>query len=264
VTISLANDQGANSIAADLDVEFPTDLVEIFEPATENCVIAERLESTHEVLATLPPPGGLLRFTVTTLNGSETAPLGDGELATCNFHILEGVEAGTAALTVEFTELRNVGGIVPSTGVDGAIIIEESVPTPTATSIPPTATNTVGVTATHTVGTPPATATHTVGTPPATATHTVGTPPSTATHTVGTQVATATHTVGPPPTATRTSGGTPPTPVNTPTRTSGTQPTQQAEDDGCNIAASDQSSSGGTLMLLLAPALLIWARRRRF
>src|SRR4029453_9811637 len=265
VPITLANDV-SDSVSADLDIGFPTDLVEFFPPVNVNCVIAERLASTHTVGGSLPQPGGILRFAIFDQTGLR--PRGNGELATCNFHILEGVPVGTAALMVEFAQLRNADGFVPVAGVDGGINIVESFPTPTATptteAATPTSTMPVGPTATNTIGGGPTatrttggggTPTNTVGGP--TATQTVGGP--TATRTTG-GGGTPTNTVGGGATATRTTGGGG-TPTNTvggggtPTRTrTGGAPTPRSnEDDGCNVVAPTQGNAAGTLALLLAP-----------
>jgi MYXO-CTERM domain-containing protein len=265
VVVALSGDPENLATSADVDFAYPDDLVTFTPPVTENCSIAERLADTHEIAGTLVEPGFLRLSIIVQGTPVEFPPLGDGDLGSCDFFIQPGAPVGTAALEIDEALLFDGLEELNVEPVDGAIIITEPVATPTSTAIPATATNTVGVpTPTNTVGI--ATPTNTMGGTGGTPTNTVGVPTATstvgeatATHTVG--VATATHTVGTPPaTATRTTG----TPVNTPTRTSSVQPTQQAEDDGCNIAASDQSSSTGTLMLLLAPALLIWARRRRF
>jgi MYXO-CTERM domain-containing protein len=272
VIVSLVNDT-EESVSADLDILFPTDLVEFIPPVNMNCVIAERLASTHTLAGSLPAPGGILRFAIFDQTG--LTPLDNGDLATCNFHVLEGAPTGTAALTVDFA------GMVPVEGLDGAIIIGDATPTPTITVTPPvvaTATNTM-------VGPSPPTATNTMGngggTPTVTRTATVG---QTATNTVGGPTATRTGGDGGTPTSTPTVGGpspthtgptstvgTPPTATHTGatatvtrTRTGGIGPTPAVEDDGCNVVTSHQSSGAGTWALLLAPALLIWARRRRF
>jgi MYXO-CTERM domain-containing protein len=263
VPISLANDPTSQGVSADLDIAYPTDQVEFFPPVNENCQVAERISSTHIVAGTIPQPG-LLRFTVTNTQGLE--PLGNGEIATCDFHVLEGVPTGTAALNVDFAELTGAEGMIPVMGVDGAIVIAEATNTPTPTNTPPaTATNTAGGTATNTMA-PTPTATVSVVVPTITATATSGasaTATATATNTSGTPgTPTATRTVS--ATSTRTSG-TPGTPTATPTGGTRT-PTAQVsfEDDGCNVVPTGQSSSGGMLALLLAPALLVWARRKRF
>ena len=240
VAISLANDEASAGVSADLDIAYPTDLVEFIPPVNQNCQVAERISSTHIVAGTIPQPG-LLRMTVTNTQGLE--PLGNGEIATCDFHVLEGVPTGTAALNVDFAELTGAEGMIPVVGVDGAIVISEATFTPTPTNTPVvTATNTSGATNTPT-------ATVSVVVPTSTAT---GVASPTSTRTAGTGTPTSTRTSGPPGTPTATS-----------TRTPSAQPVSH-EDDGCNVVPSGGGSSGGMLALLLAPALLVWARRRRF
>lgn len=267
IPITLANDT-TDSIAADVDIQFPTNLVDFLLPVDGNCVIAERLASTHEVNGDLNPAGDTVRVAIFDPN-SPSDTLGNGLLATCNFHILDGAPTGTAALTITFVDLRDREGFPPVVGNDAnaAIVIAEATNTPTATSTPPaTATNTAGGTATNTMA-PTPTATVSVVVPTNTATATSGTPTATATATntsgpSGTPTSTRTVGTG-TPTSTRT--GTPGTPTATPTGGTRT-PTAQVsfEDDGCNVVPTGQSSSGGMLALLLAPALLVWARRKRF
>jgi len=261
VTINLANDTANAGVSADLDIAFPTDQVEFFPPVTTNCQVAARLQSTHQVGGTVPQPG-LLRFSIFDPTGLD--PLGDGELASCDFHILPGVPAGSAALTVQFAELTGANGDIPVDAVDGAIQITTEGPTLTPTSTPTsqataTFTTSIGVptnTATPT-GTTAATVTATATSPvtggTATATSTSGTPVSTntATATGGTQIGT--------PTATPTGG----TPGGTPTHTRIPTFRPSNEDDGCSVGSGQHSSAGATV-LLLVPALLLWARRRRF
>ena len=67
-----------------------------------------------------------------------------------------------------------------------------------------------------------------------------------------------TATVSPGRTAT---GAVSPTTSAARTATSGGSP--PSEDDGCSIVAPERSSTGRGFLLLLAPALLLWARRRR-
>jgi hypothetical protein len=266
VVISLANDNESQGVSADLDIAYPDDLVAFNPPVAENCQVAERLSSTHQVGGTVPQPG-LLRFAIFNPTGLE--PLGNGEIATCDFAILPGVPVGTAALNVDFAELTGAEGTIPVVGIDGAIIIAEATLTPTPTSTP----TGDGATPTFTA-TPTGTAAATTATATSTPTGDGATPTHTATATGGTVgTATSTHTVGTPGTPTATVSG---VVTNTPTSTvSGTPATATAtrtstrrpapaEDDGCNIVPAERTSASGTLALLLAPALLIWARRRRF
>lgn len=86
VRIRLARDGGSAAVFADLDIRFPTDLVEFNPPVSANCRIAERLADTHQIGGMLVEPGllGLAVFARQLV----IAPLGDGELAACDFRIL--------------------------------------------------------------------------------------------------------------------------------------------------------------------------------
>lgn len=268
VMVTLSDDPDSTATSADVDFTFPDELVTFSPPVTTNCSIAERLADTHEVAGTLVDPGFLRLSILVKGTPVEFPPLGDGELANCDFHIEASAPVGTAALEIDAALLFAGLGEIDVDPVNGAISISGPIsPTPTATGTPVgTATATVtptggGGTATATrTNTRPtggtATSTPTGGTRVATGTPT-DTPPTaaTATDTPGTTVTPGT----PGATATRTGG-----PVGTSTATRAPTGTPQAEDDGCNVTPSGQTSSAGTLALLLAPALLIWARRRRF
>ena len=263
--VTLSDDPDSMATSADIDFTFPDDLVTFSPPVTTNCSIAERLAETHEIAGTLVDPGFLRLSILVKGTPQEFPPLGDGELASCDFTIAEGAPAGTTAALIPETGLLFAGlDELSSLTLGGEITISGAIsPTPTATGTPvgtatATVTRTGGATATRT-NTPPtgatATSTPTTGTPGASATATLTTSPSGGT-------ATATVTPGTPgATATRTNTG---GPVGTSTATRAPTGTPQAEDDGCNVTPSGQTSSAGTLALLLAPAVLIWARRRRF
>jgi hypothetical protein len=288
VTVALANDPTNLATSGDVDFTYPTDLVEFMGPVTQSCMIASRIADTHEVGGRLVMPG-LLRLSI-LVSGQPAVfpPLGDGDLASCNFHILPAAPTGSAPLAIQEALLFAGLDMLSVSPVNGAITISEATVTepPTATPTPvetttatatstgeggtPTATNTGEVSPTATGTVEIATATSTAGSP--TATNTAGSP--TVTRTVS---ATSTRTGAGSPTITPTTmigtatvtrtGGTPTRTGGTPTRTGGT-PTRTAqrstEDDGCNIVPTERASSGGTLALLLMPALLVWARRRRF
>ena len=164
-------------------------------------------------------------------------------------------------------------------GDPGDTPVVEASPTATALAETPTATPEEAPTFTPTgasTESPTEGPTNTPGTPTPTggevptATPTggvpTGSPTVAATNTSGSRTPTA---VGGSPTVTRPAttptAGTPsvgsPTPSRTGTRARTAAPSN--EDDGCNIVAPERSSSGGALALLLAPALLLWARRRR-
>jgi hypothetical protein len=272
VTLVLANDVNNVAVTAEVRIGFPTDSLEFFPPVATNCPIAQRLASTHAVGGTATAGQVHPNVFLSPIPPPPPPPyprLGDGDIFTCNFHIPTGVPTGTVAVTIMNPCLGDTNGTcVPVTTVNGAVVVSNATPTFTPTSTPihtPTATPTTPIGG----GTPTATPTNTSGTPgtpTGTPTNTSGTPGTpTATHTSGTPgTPTATHTSGTPgtPTATHTSG-TPGTP--TATHTPIVIPTRHFKDsDSCSIVPIEASNSQGTLALLLAPALLLWARRKRF
>ena len=245
VMVTLSDDPDSMATSADVDFTFPDDLVTFSPPVTTNCSIAERLAETHEVAGSLVDPGFLRLSILVKGTPVEFPPLGDGELASCDFHIEASAPVGTAALEIDTALLFAGLSEIDVDPVDGAISISGAIsPTPTATGTPvgtATATVTVtgGATATRTnTGGPvggTATSTPTTGTPGASATATLTTSPSGGT-------ATATATPGTPgATATRSNTG---GPVGTSTATRAPTGTPQAEDDGCNVTPSGQTSFG--------------------
>jgi len=126
--------------------------------------------------------------------------------------------------------------------------------TPTVTpSAPPAQTPTV------TPSAPPAqTPTNTSGAATVTPTTPSGSPGTTPTVTPSRGSATASPTTS----AARTATGAI-SPTTSPARTATGGGFRSNEDDGCSIAAPARSTTGGGLALLLAPAVLLWARRRR-
>jgi len=276
-TIALSDDVGNMAASADVDLVFPPAQLMFFPPVVDNCTIDPRIAETHEI-------GGRLDGTNTVILSifvRGTPPviphLGNGPLASCDFFIKAGVPVGTAALTIENPGLFDAdGNPLDVNTTNGSIrIITQGPATPTSTPsrvVTPTATNTLPTvlstpTHTNTVGTPVNTPTITGGTQVATSTPTItgGTRVATSTPTItgGTRVATPTITSGTPvgtSTPTRTGG----TPAATSTRTGGGGRPSFADSDSCNIVPAERSGSGGALALLLAPALILWARRRRF
>lgn len=280
-TIALSDDVGNMAASADVDLVFPPAQLMFFPPVVDNCTIDPRIAETHEI-------GGRLDGTNTVILSifvRGTPPviphLGNGPLASCDFFIKAGVPVGTAALTIENPGLFDAdGNPLDVNTTNGSIrIITQGPATPTSTPsrvVTPTATNTLPTvlstpTHTNTVGTPGATSTptNTGGTPGATSTptNTGGTPAgtSTPTRTGGTPAGTSTPTrTGGTPAGTSTPTRTGGTPGATSTRTGGGGRPSFADSDSCNIVAAERSGSGGALALLLAPALILWARRRRF
>jgi hypothetical protein len=133
--IQLSHDADNTGVAADLDIRFPTDLVEFHAPVIINCRIAGRLAATHQVAGAVPE-AGLVRLAFIPRD-LVLLPFHEGELATCDFRILSGADAPSAALTIEFVGLVNeMAEYVPVVGVAGAIVIADVTPKPTAT-VPP-------------------------------------------------------------------------------------------------------------------------------
>lgn len=132
VVIRLSGDPANAAVSADLDIAFPTDLIEFDPPVSQGCRVASRLAATHQVGGQLPRPG-LLRFALFA-RALEIHPLGDGELATCDFHVPAASAVATAALGVEFAALGDAAGqLLPVVSADGAIVIDREIPAPTPT-----------------------------------------------------------------------------------------------------------------------------------
>jgi hypothetical protein len=259
VTLALSNDIDGAASTADVDLAYPPDLLTFTPPVAQSCAVDLRLSNDYSIGGHLNG-AGLVILSIFVKGEPPVIPhLGNGPLASCDFFINAGVPTGTAALIIENPGLFDaMGNPLDVNTKDGAVVISNATPTftPTATPTkPPTSTVTVTRTPTSTstaTGTKVATST-----PTATATATNTKPTATATNTRTTPVATSTATNTPQntPTATRT-GGTP-----TATKTGGGG---GGGGGGCDIVPVEQSTSSGTLALLLAPALLVWARRRRF
>ena len=152
-------------------------------------------------------------------------------------------------------------------------------PTPTETPLAVATPTVTGQAATPTVtgqaATPTVTGQPSEGTPTVTPSGSLQTP----TNTLGTGTATATipsasptnmpvntPTVTPSPGAATASPGRTPTGAVSPTTSAARTATggfPSSEDDGCSIVAPERSSTGRGFLLLLAPALLLWASRRR-
>ena len=141
VVIQLSNEERHAAVSADLDIVFPTDVIEFFPPVGKNCKVAARLAGTHQVGGTMPQPG-LLRFAIFDTTGLD--PLGNGELATCDFHILPDATLATAELTTEFVDLTGADGSLPVIGVGGSIVITSLTPGPTQTPLPTSPVRCVG------------------------------------------------------------------------------------------------------------------------
>jgi hypothetical protein len=280
VTVALANDVANAAASADVDIVFPADQLTFSPPVAVNCTVASRLATTHQVGGHIEGDNTIILSIFVSDSPVVIPHLGNGPLAICGLRIKPGVPAGTAALVIDNPGLfDDQGNPLQVTTKDGFVTIQQAVsPTPTATTTPTTVVPpTFTATRTHTIGTTPtATATRTGGggaTPSATPTNTGGTT-ATPTNTGG-ATATPTNTGGASPTTTRTGGATA-TPTKTGgatatvTRTGSVGPTATRtkfgfnDDDSCSIVPVERSSSARSLVLLLVPALLLWARRRRF
>jgi hypothetical protein len=258
VTLALDRDVADEAVSAGIDLVFPAETLEFFVPVANSCAVASRLEDTHAIGGRLLEPGVLNLEVFVSGTPDPLPPLGNGDIATCDFLIKEGVPTGTVAVEIDSPFLGDKDGMeIPVVTRGGSIVIVDQLPTatPTVTSTPQsTATATVTGTATNT---PPTQATST-STATATVTDTAapGTPTATAT---------ATSTGSLPPTATSTptsTGSVPPTATSTATRTHTIGPkTPTDNDDGCNVV-SPREANGSAAMLLLLPAMLLWMRRR--
>ncbi|HSP99728.1 MAG TPA: hypothetical protein VL049_21105 [Candidatus Dormibacteraeota bacterium] len=135
VIIRLANDATNTAFTADVDIAFPTDLLELFPPVRTTCTIAPRLAATHQVAGRLPEPGLL----VLSIPPSATTnnPLGNGDLASCAFHILPDAASSPAALTIQSPLLGDSNGEpLPLIVADGAVLITDAPNQPTPTVVP--------------------------------------------------------------------------------------------------------------------------------
>ena len=143
--VALANDPTGEAVAATFAIDFPSPPL---DAAPSTCSLAARLTGTHRLTAAGPLPG-MLGLTISPLDG--TPPLGDGDLASCDFSIALGTPAGTAALAlVDVAVTNGAGDPVAVDTADGAIIINAPLPTPTVTETP-TITLTPTVTLTPTI-----------------------------------------------------------------------------------------------------------------
>jgi MYXO-CTERM domain-containing protein len=143
--VALANDPAGEAVAATFAVDFPSPPLAA-DPST--CSLAQRLTGTHRLTAAGPLPG-MLGLTISPLDG--TPPLGDGDLASCDFGIALGTPAGTAALALVNVAVTNgAGDPVAVDTADGAIVINAPLPTPTVSDTP-TITLTPTVTLTPTI-----------------------------------------------------------------------------------------------------------------
>jgi hypothetical protein len=151
--VALANDPTGTAVAATFAIDYPAPPLSV-DPAT--CMLADRLASTHHLTAA-GPIAGMLGLTISPLEG--TPPLGDGDLASCDFAIDLGTPAGTAALTLANVAVTDAAGQpVAVDTADGAIVIDAPLPTPTITNTS-TVTQTPTITPTATIAPPSATPT---------------------------------------------------------------------------------------------------------
>lgn len=124
VAIRLAGDPDGSAVTADLDIEFPTDLLEFTPPVRSACAIAPRLAATHQIGGTLTGPGQL---TLAIFDPTEVTPLGDGDLATCQFRILPVAGRSPAPLVLAFASLNDAGGhMLALDAPDGRVVITDA------------------------------------------------------------------------------------------------------------------------------------------
>jgi len=257
VTLALDRDVEDEAVSAGIDLLFDAEKLDFFVPVAGSCAVAPRLDDTHGIGGRLLEPGVLNLELFVAGTPDPLPPLGNGDLATCDFRIKEGVPTGTVALVIDSPFLGDAQGMeIPVVTRDGSIFITDMLPTET-----PTVTATPQVTATATpTGTVQATATAT-----ATPTGGTSTPDATATAT-GSIPPTATATPTDDISATATATTTPSVPATiTPSRTVTHTPTaapSASDDDSCNVVSPRQGSTSRSMVLLLMPALLLWLRRR--
>lgn len=146
-TLVLRGSPGATSATA--EIEFPNDILGLL---FEDCAVAPRLDATHDLEGAAA--AGELVLAVEPSGPPAPAPLGDGDLASCDFVIRAGVPAGTVSLTVRSANLTDaLGTTTPVDGENGFIVVIDPGATPTKTSTPippatPTSTPTETVTST--------------------------------------------------------------------------------------------------------------------
>jgi hypothetical protein len=135
LSVVKANDATNSAFTADVDIAYPTDLLEFFPPVKTTCSIAPRLAATHQVGGTLPEPG---RVALSILpRGTTNNPLGDGDLASCAFHILADAASSPAALTIQSPQINGSNGLaLPLVVADGALFITDAPNQPTPTVVP--------------------------------------------------------------------------------------------------------------------------------
>jgi hypothetical protein len=268
------------AVGAQVNITFDANVLDFFgQFASSQCTVNTCL-GTNDIIIGGPigPSPGVLKLGVSpnpAVFPEVPFPAACTSLASCNFHIKVGVPTGTTALALSSPILTNSTGMhLEVTTADGAIIIAEATPTFT-----PTVTPTPHATATNTPVPPPHTSTATpintatrTNSPTGGATHTPTTTPTGSPTNTGGMTPTNTAVTTAVTTATATStGGTPTvtpsakaTSTNTVAATRTTGNLHPKDGDSCSIVAPEQSSFTGTLALLLAPAVLVWARRRRF
>lgn len=140
VVIRLAGDDGA-AVSASLDIDFPTDLVTLQPPVRTTCSLAPRLAATHALGGRLPREGTVTLEIYRRTGPSAPPPLGNGDLATCDFQILADAMDSPAPLTIAFSLLGDATGHpLPVSLADGAIVITDApnqpTPSPTPTAVP--------------------------------------------------------------------------------------------------------------------------------
>lgn len=125
VVVRLAGDPDRTALTADLDIAFSPDLLELIPPVKTTCAIAPRLAETHQVGGTVPA-AGLVRLSILA-RGVANNPLGDGDLASCQFHILPDALSSPAALDGRSPLLGDSNGEpLPVVVVDGAVRITDA------------------------------------------------------------------------------------------------------------------------------------------
>ena len=125
--VVLTDDPTGSAVSGVLDLAFASPPLDADATA---CTLAARLSGTHH-LTTAAPAAGRLELTIAPLSG--TPPLGDGDLASCDFAIALGAPAGTAALALDAVLDDATGDPIAADTADGSIVIDAPLPTPTVT-----------------------------------------------------------------------------------------------------------------------------------
>ncbi len=149
VPLNLSGDDGGAAASAGIDIVYPDGDVTFTEPVADNCVLDDRISSTHQVSGRILSPG-TVNVEISVLGAPDPIPpLGNGDLVVCNFGISGDAMEGEM-FTLEATNVLigdQLGMEIDSIGDDGVISVGGGA-TPTPTTVPPTEEPTPTATAT--------------------------------------------------------------------------------------------------------------------